>query len=326
MEFTRNWWAGQSSDWWDKFPNRRQRAEFSWQGHRSDWNDTDWSVGWNNPWTNWQETQPSFGVSVAKPDSSQEAQRTTANSRSSNHVGWRQSPQQGTQQVCVSVSVAKPDASEETQSASTFESSAATHEAGSMPAQASSAPISVVKPDSSQVALPRPALQCPACKRVLCQTSELCWLHRANKQNGVEVHLTLRPELPMPQTLVRATEAKQGVAQSWKCECGTDIGDSRAVGPRHGMMTAFKSSKVILYGQHYLRTKSMWPSTFNTPPFNNIEVRTPNTFHGVPSGPIGSDKKPGILPSDRPADFGEYATLNDGDYEMLEYQRRRCTG
>ncbi len=152
----------------------------------------------------------------------------------------------------------------------------------SMPAQEASASISVAKPDSSQEALSMPALQCPACKRELCQTRELCWFYRRNVQDAVEVHLMLRPEVPMPQTLVRATEAKQGAAQSWQCGCGTEIADSRAVGPCKAMMTAFKSSKVMLYGQRYTGKKSMWPSIYNTPPFNNIQVRTRDTFHGVP--------------------------------------------
>ena len=158
-------------------------------------------------------------------------------------------------------------------------------EAVSMPAQEASASISVAKPDSSQEVLSTPALQCPACKRELCQTRELCWFYRRNDKNGVEVHLMLRPEVPMPQMLVPATEAKQGAAKSWQCGsegCGTEIGDSRAVGPRKAMMTAFKSSKVMLYGQRHTGKKSMWPRIYNTPPFNNIQVRTRDTFHGVP--------------------------------------------
>ncbi len=227
--------------------------------------------------------QASVAVSVAKPDSSQEAYSATANRLAFYNVGLTDSSQHASlraeiKKLAVSVALCEIGRSPEHKSKMPPGSVLLCE----MPTQEASASISVAKPDSSQEALSMPALQCPACKRELCQTRELCWFYRRNVQDAVEVHLMLRPEVPMPQTLVRATEAKQGVAQSWQCGCGTEIADSRAVGPRKAMMTAFKSSKVMLYGQRYTGKKSMWPSIYNTLPFNNIQVRTRDTFHGVP--------------------------------------------
>ena len=126
-----------------------------------------------------------------------------------------------------------------------------------------------------------PTLQCPVCKRELCQTHDLCFFYRRNPQNGVEVHLILRPEVPVPQTLVQAPEADKGATQSWRCACGAKIGDTRPVGPNKALMTAFKSSSVMLYGQHHTGKKSMWPRIYNTSLFNNIVVRFRDTFHGL---------------------------------------------
>lgn len=125
-----------------------------------------------------------------------------------------------------------------------------------------------------------PGLQCPLCKRELCQACSLCFFRRINPQGGVEVHLMLKPEAPVPPTLVRAPEAEKGATQTWQCACGAKIGDTRPVGPSKASMTAFKSSSVMLHGQHHTAKKSMWPRIYDTTPFNDIEVRSRDSFHG----------------------------------------------
>ena len=107
-------------------------------------------------------------------------------------------------------------------------------------------------------ALPTSGLQCPVCGEELCQTHDLCFFQRRNAQGGTEVHLILRPEIQVPQTLVQTLKCstKKGATQSWQCVCGTKIADTRPVGPNKARMTAFKSSKVTLCGQHHPGKKS----------------------------------------------------------------------
>jgi hypothetical protein len=126
-----------------------------------------------------------------------------------------------------------------------------------------------------------PGLQCPMCKRELCQAHSLCFFRRINPQGGVEVHLMLKPEAPVPPTFVRAPEAEKGATQTWQCACGAKIGDTRPIGPSKAAMTAFKSSSVMLHGQHHTAKKSMRPRIHDSPPFNDIEVRSRDSFHGI---------------------------------------------
>jgi len=126
-----------------------------------------------------------------------------------------------------------------------------------------------------------PGLQCPMCKRELCQAHSLCFFRRINPQGGVEVHLMLKPEAPVPPTFVRAPEAEKGATQTWQCACGAKIGDTRPIGPSKASMTAFKSSSVMLHGQHHTAKKSMWPRIYDSPLFNDIEVRSRDSFHGI---------------------------------------------
>ena len=123
-------------------------------------------------------------------------------------------------------------------------------------------------------------LQCPACKRVLCQICDLAFFHRCNPQGGLEVHLMLKPEIKVPDTFVPAASLEKGALHSWSCACGAKLGDTRPIAVRHAPMTAFKSASVILCGHHFPGKKSKWPAVYNTPPFDCIEVRHRDTFSG----------------------------------------------
>ena len=127
-------------------------------------------------------------------------------------------------------------------------------------------------------------LQCIMCQRPLCGTEDLAFFWRANKQGGVEVHLMLKPENQEPATFIRSSVTEKGAMASWQCTCGFKFGDTRAVAVKKAPMTAFKSSSVMLCGQRFTGRKSQWPSIYNKPPFNAIEVRTRATFFG----PLGS--------------------------------------
>ena len=124
-------------------------------------------------------------------------------------------------------------------------------------------------------------LQCIMCQRPLCGTEDLAFFWRANKQGGVEVHLMLKPENEEPATFIRSAVTEKGALASWQCQCGFKLGDTRAVAIKKAPMTAFKSSSVMLCGQRFTGRKSQWPSIYNKPPFNAIEVRTRETFFGT---------------------------------------------
>ena len=123
-------------------------------------------------------------------------------------------------------------------------------------------------------------LQCIECQRPLCSTEDLAFFWRANKQGGVEVHLMLKPEYEPPATFIRSPVREKGAIASWQCLCGFKFGDTRAVAVKKAPMTAFKSSSVMLCGQRFTGRKSKWPSIYDKPPFNTIEVRTRDTFFG----------------------------------------------
>ena len=123
-------------------------------------------------------------------------------------------------------------------------------------------------------------LQCIMCQRPLCGTEDLAFFWRTNKQGGVEVHLMLKPENQEPATFIRSSVTEKGAMASWQCTCGFKLGDTRAVAIKKAPMTAFKSSSVMLCGQRFTGRKSQWPSIYNKPPFNAIEVRTRETFFG----------------------------------------------
>ena len=123
-------------------------------------------------------------------------------------------------------------------------------------------------------------LQCIMCQRPLCGTEDLAFFWRANKQGGVEVHLMLKPEIQEPATFIRSAVTEKGAMASWRCSCGFKLGDTRAVAVKKAPMTAFKSSSVMLCGQRFTGRKSQWPSIYNKPPFNAIEVRPRETFFG----------------------------------------------
>ena len=121
-------------------------------------------------------------------------------------------------------------------------------------------------------------LQCVVCERHLCDTSDLAFFWRANKQGGVEVHLMLKPENNVHGPFIRSNVTQKGALASWQCECGFKLGDTRAVAVKKAAMTAFKSSSVMLCGYRFSGRKSQWPSIYNQHPFNTIEVRTSDTF------------------------------------------------
>ena len=125
-------------------------------------------------------------------------------------------------------------------------------------------------------------LQCVVCERHLCDTSDLAFFWRVNartrKQGGAEVHLMLKPENNVHGPFIRSNVTQKGALASWQCECGFKLGDTRAVAVKKAAMTAFKSSSVMLCGHRFSGRKSQWPSIYNQPPFNTIEVRTRDTF------------------------------------------------
>jgi hypothetical protein len=130
---------------------------------------------------------------------------------------------------------------------------------------------------------PGSLLQCSNCDRPLCTTEDLAFFQRVNKQQGVEVHLMLKPENKEPATFIRSPITEKGALASWLCACGFKLGDTRPVAVKKAPMTAFKSSSVMLCGQRFTGKKSKWPSVYNQPPFNAIEVRTRDTFLGPTS-------------------------------------------
>ena len=123
-------------------------------------------------------------------------------------------------------------------------------------------------------------LQCPACKRVLCRTDDLAFFRRVFR--CVEVHLMLKPENNVPDTFKRSAVSEKGALHSWNCACGAKLGDTRPVAVKHAPMTAFKSASVMLCGCHFTGEKSKWPTVYNTPPFDCIEVRDRDTYFGAP--------------------------------------------
>ena len=170
-----------------------------------------------------------------------------------------------------------------------WERGAATEHSGSTGLRAPSSESEAPHPAGATVcagALPRTAtehsfMQCVECERPLCGTEDLAFFWRANKQGGVEVHLMLKPENQVPATFIRTLVNLDGAIASWKCTCGFKFGSTRAVAGRNAAMTAFKSSSVMLCGQRFPGRKSQWPSIYDRPPFNAIEVRTRDTFFGT---------------------------------------------
>ena len=123
-------------------------------------------------------------------------------------------------------------------------------------------------------------MQCVECARPLCGTEDLAffWL------SFVEVHLMLKPENEEPPApVIRSSVTEEGATASWQCACGRKFGNTRTVGVKWAPMTAFKSSSVMLCGWRFTGGRSKWPSIFNQPLFNAIEVRTSGTFSGLGS-------------------------------------------
>ena len=128
---------------------------------------------------------------------------------------------------------------------------------------------------------PEQLMKCSQCQRALCGLEHLTFFRRVNKQDGVEVHLMLKPEIEEPETFIRAAIADKGAVASWQCLCGFKFGDTRRVGVKKAPMTAFKSSSVILCGRRLPGQKSKWPSVYDQPPFETIEVRNRDPFLGT---------------------------------------------
>ena len=125
-------------------------------------------------------------------------------------------------------------------------------------------------------------MQCPQCKRHLCDVESLCFFARHNRQGGHEVHLMMKPEIAtLPKTFVLAKETKERAIHSWQCACGHELGDTRNIGPKFATMTAFKSASVMLYGQHHPGKKSKWPTLYQRHPYNQLEVRDRASHSGV---------------------------------------------
>ena len=90
----------------------------------------------------------------------------------------------------------------------------------------------------------------------------------------------LKPENPVPETFFKKPSLEKRAIASWECACGFKVGDTRGVAVRFAAMTAFKSGSVILCGQRFHGKKSKWPKIYDQPPFDTIEVRGRDTFHG----------------------------------------------
>ena len=95
------------------------------------------------------------------------------------------------------------------------------------------------------------------------------------------MHLMLKPENKVPKTFRPADKLEPHAQQSWSCACGAKLGDTRAVAVGFAPMTAFKAASVILCGQHLPGKKSKWPTVYNKPPFDHIEVRHRDTYFGA---------------------------------------------
>ncbi len=133
---------------------------------------------------------------------------------------------------------------------------------------------------------PSLTLQCPACKRVLCQTSDLAFVRRVKQNHGVEVHLMLKPENDILDTFKPTADGNTAIRQapqtgtpkSWSCACGAKLGHTRPATVNRAHMTSFKSADVMLCGHHFTGKKSKWSAVYNTPPFDCIETRTRDTY------------------------------------------------
>ena len=95
------------------------------------------------------------------------------------------------------------------------------------------------------------------------------------------MHLMLKPEVNIPETFIAAGQNDSKSVQTWNCTCGAKLGDTRPVAVKKALMTAFKSAAVILGNRRYPGKKSQWPTVYNTPPFDQIEVRDRDTFFGT---------------------------------------------
>jgi hypothetical protein len=145
----------------------------------------------------------------------------------------------------------------------------------------SSEPTPSVQSGAAEHSLvPLLTMQCAACGRTLCNANQLAFFRRVNKQNGLEVHLMLKPEQETPHTFVLAAQTEKGALHTWNCECGEKLGDTRAVAVKWAPMTAFKSSTVVLGGHRYPGIKSKWPKVYMSPPFDQIQVRERNQYYG----------------------------------------------
>ena len=106
---------------------------------------------------------------------------------------------------------------------------------------------------------PSLTLQCPACKRVLCQTSDLAFVRRVKQNHGVEVHLMLKPENDILDTFKPTADGntairqapQTGTPQSWSCACGAKLGHTRPATVNRAHITSFKSADVMLCGHHF---------------------------------------------------------------------------
>jgi hypothetical protein len=124
-------------------------------------------------------------------------------------------------------------------------------------------------------------LQCAACERNLCDGADLAFFHRVNSDEGTEVHLMLKPEMPVPDTFKPSANIQKGSSKTWLCECHARLADTRPIAVSRAPMIAFKSTAVILGGQRFRGKKSKWPTLYKTPPFNQIEVRGRATYRGI---------------------------------------------
>ena len=140
-------------------------------------------------------------------------------------------------------------------------------------AAAAAQPSTMQCPQCNQMA--ECIMQCPACNQIICDTHDLAFFKRTNKQHGLEVHLMLKPEITdMPPAMISMPACDPKAVAFWECACCQHkLGETRNVGPRKATMTAFKSSSVKLFGLHNKSKKSQWPRMHVLAPFNAIEVR-----------------------------------------------------
>ena len=137
--------------------------------------------------------------------------------------------------------------------------------------------VATPEPESEPLGHPDLAMQCSTCMRVLCHINNLTFFGSVNEES-VKVHLMLKPErydekLSMPPTFCVADTAETKAEKQYKYVCGAMFGNTRPLGRRNAFAVAFKAAAVVLCDQRLSGANSKWPTVYNKPLFDAIEVR-----------------------------------------------------